>query len=762
VADEQYVIDVTVQAFDKTSEPLEQAQKHVTAFEQSAEHAAKRVQSLSRTPFDLTIRAVDRASAAIDRIVSRGASLARAPITVTIKALDLATAPIRGVMNLLTSYQTYMLGILGAAAGGVAIAWPLKLADNLTSASIGFQAMIGSAQKAQAFIRQMQQFGQQTPFSTNDLIKDAQLLMNSGYQYTQVIPLLRAFGDAVSAGGGDVSKMDNVILALSQMANHGKVDAQDMLQLTSANIPAWRILAQEMHKSVAEVQKLSEAGKIAAGPAIEMLARGLEKQFGGSLVRNANLTVHGILSQFTDAFTNYVATPWGQGLQQGLLPMLTRFNNWLDRNQQLLDRASDALRRWGQEGAEWVAQKVQGLVAQLRTLAESQAWINAPTFWDKLKVGWDNLVVVPFDRWWAGPGKQEVARIAGDIGGFFGSALHGLFATALGIATPSTSTHTVTVDMTPGKYPDILRHLTPEDQQAFMKSYVQQIPTNVFADAGQTAGTAFFNAFAKAFDAKQLANKAVAAFGAVQPWNAQSFGQGAFGTALDLLVGGWALKKGAGLIRGTAQTAKGASDLYGWVRGISTSIRDGSAWSKALDVLKPLGRLAAPLTALAGAYDFITAHTVQGKVAAVGSTVGGVAGVVAGSLIPIPVVGNVIGAWLGSHAGEWLGNKIGSLFSHAGQSQTAAASPTFTTRPSWTGTVPVQQTNNQQQTVTVYPGTYMFNIQVDGGDPEQILSVIQEHGAIIASNLADSVAEEIGKRLERTHANMPARATSPI
>ncbi|WP_067936474.1 tape measure protein [Alicyclobacillus kakegawensis] len=523
MAEETYVIEIAVEALDQTKMGLDEAENRLSKFEQNVARWKQRQDALFRTQLTLKIRAIDSASKVIDRIFSRGESLARSPFKVTIKAIDLATSPIRGVMNLMSSYQAMMATAAAAGVGYAGIAWPIKLADNLTSATLGFQAMLNSAQKAKQFMSQLQDFGRITPFSTDDLIRDAQQLMNAGYGYKQVIPLLRAFGDAVSGTGGNVNNMNSVILALSQMANHGKVDAQDMSQLTSANIPAWRILAQEMHKSVAEVQNLSQKGKLEAGPAIQMLEKGLERIFGGSLEKNATLTVGGILSQYTDAFKQYIATPWGQGLQQGLLPGLSKFNDWIDKNKHLLDQWGNTLRHWGKEGAEWLTGKVKELIAAVERLTHSQAWANAPTMWDKLKLAWDDLVVVPFDRWWHGKGQSEVAHMASEVGNFFGSMLNGMIMGALGIAGGKPIHHTMVVDTMPAQVPnaDLMRHLDPMLQRQYLnalqKANTHIVDSQPWIDAGQTAGSAFFHAFSKAFNADQIAHGLVQAFRNIQP-----------------------------------------------------------------------------------------------------------------------------------------------------------------------------------------------------------------------------------------------------
>jgi tape measure domain-containing protein len=377
VADEQYVIDITVQAIDKTSEPLAQAQKRVSEFDRAAEQTARRLQSLSRSPFDLTVRAIDRATGTMDRIYARGLSLARKPIDIMVRVKDLATAPIKSIFDLMSSYQTYIMGYVFGKVGQATIAWPLQLADNLTQASIAFQTMLHSAQKAQQFMQQVQQFAIATPFSTEDIIKNAQFLLAMGFKYQQVIPMIQAVGDAAAAVGGNADLIERILLALGQMNAKGKVQADEMLQLTEANIPAWQFLAQAMHKSVAEVQQLASKGKLEAAPAIQAIVQGMEKLYGGQMQANANKTASGLMSQISDTFRIGVVTRWGQGIQQAVIPALSEFNDWLGRNRSAVNRLGDAMYELGREGAQWVVDKLKAIAVTLSQLVNSREWQQA-------------------------------------------------------------------------------------------------------------------------------------------------------------------------------------------------------------------------------------------------------------------------------------------------------------------------------------------------------------------------------------------------
>lgn len=703
-ANEEYVIDVTVNATDNTAVGIESAEKRVSAFDTKMRH------EVADNPLQMTLKIVDRASSVIDQVTRRGMSLARMPFTATLRVADFATAPIRKVLGLLSDYRFYMAAMVTGAAGYGAVVKPIELADNLTSATLGFQAMMGSASKAQQFVKQLQDFGRVTPFTTNDLITNSQLMMNSGFTSKQIIPLLTSFGDAVSGTGGDVNKINNVILALTQMKNHGVVDAQDMLQMTSANIPAWQILAQQMHMSVAQVQKQSQKGTLDANKAIALMAKGLEERFGGSMQKNANLTVKGILSQYKDAFTQYLATPWGQGLQKGLLPELNKFNDWIGKNQRLMDQWGNDLKRWGTEGAQWLTNKVQNLITTLQNLTHSQDWTNAPTFWDKMKVGWHDLVVTPFNSWWSGSGRQEVASVAASVGGFFGDALHGMVMAAFGLVSAPSA-----VNLPPAQQRLILKQ-SPEMQKALKDAASQ----NDFVNAGQTAGTAFFNAFMKSFDAKQLAQKAAQAFGDIQPWHAQTPGGAAVRTGIDIGVGAWLWSK---VVRPVLNTG---SDIY---KGGKTAVS------------KILPKAGASAADAAGA-------------SAADAGAGAVARLGLGRFFWPLAISQAYNALV-----RHMDPQLYDALNGNGQPLTPSTpKPKFTpstfgsptqTPTSWVA----KQTPNTPKTTTVQVNMGGVNIPITmtSGDPNQVLRVIRSN----LQQIADEVMGEMGVSMERAHGNMP-------
>ena len=182
-----------------------------------------------------------------------------------------------------------------ATLGGVAV----KTAADFEQVSIAMETLIGNTQEAHRFIRDLQQFAASTPFEFTGLLESSKLLMAMGFEAKRVIPIMRAVGDATSALGLGQEGINRIIFALGQMRAAGRVTSQDMMQLTSAGINAWQMLADAAGTSVAEVKKLAEKGAIDAESALRVILEGMQRQFGGMMDRQSS-TLLGVWSNFRD------------------------------------------------------------------------------------------------------------------------------------------------------------------------------------------------------------------------------------------------------------------------------------------------------------------------------------------------------------------------------------------------------------------------------------------------------------------------------
>ena len=228
-----------------------------------------------------------------------------------------------------------ILGV-GAALSGVSAGFGLvakeavTASEGLTKAKIGFTTMLGSAEKADAMLRDLQKFAATTPFEFPDLVSSAQKMKALGFEANQIVPTLRTVGDTAAAMGKGKESIDLIVLALGQMASKGKVSAQEMNQLAEQGIGGWEMLAKSIGVSIPEAMKLAEKGLIDGKQAQAVLLAGMNEQFAGNMDKLSK-TLSGQWSNFKDTITAALL-PIGSVLADALskaMPLLTQVMEWV-------------------------------------------------------------------------------------------------------------------------------------------------------------------------------------------------------------------------------------------------------------------------------------------------------------------------------------------------------------------------------------------------------------------------------------------------
>jgi tape measure domain-containing protein len=210
-------------------------------------------------------------------------------------------------------------GGAAVAAGGLAAAGAvlgLKTAANLETAEVAFSQLLGSAKRARSFLGELKTFAARTPFELPGLVDAARSLIGAGTAAKNVIPIMTALGDASGALGLDQERFGRVMTAVTQIMNRGKVQAEELNQITEAGIPVWTLLAKATGKPVPELQKLMASGKLLAKDVLPKLFDQMRKDYGGGMVKQSK-TLAGIWSTFKDT----ISLTLSDALQP-LLPMM--------------------------------------------------------------------------------------------------------------------------------------------------------------------------------------------------------------------------------------------------------------------------------------------------------------------------------------------------------------------------------------------------------------------------------------------------------
>jgi len=229
-------------------------------------------------------------------------------------------------MGSATNSMNGLVMAAGQFVGGLAIGDMLlrgaqasvQLSMGMEQTKIAFENFLGSADRANAYLAELREFSEVTPFQFSDLTEASQRLMSMGFAAESVVPMLRDIGDAMAGMGRGAGDIQGVTLALGQMQLKGKLSAEEMMQLSERGVAGWRYVAQSLGVTTGEAQKLAEKGLIPVDEAIKAILAGMRQDFGGQMARQSE-TAAGRLSTLQDKIESL-------GLKIGdmLLPAFSR------------------------------------------------------------------------------------------------------------------------------------------------------------------------------------------------------------------------------------------------------------------------------------------------------------------------------------------------------------------------------------------------------------------------------------------------------
>lgn len=593
------------------------------------------------------------ALASIRKVTSSAEKFVGKTWSVAVKVKDLATAPLRGIKNMLFSIKSLVLAITAGLAAKQLVVNPINLADQYSSAKIGFSTLMGQ-EAGQQMMNDLDEFAKKTPFKTSGVISAAQKMMAMGWDPGNIIGDLEVLGNAAAATGNLNQGLESIVRAMSQIKTKGRLSTEELNQLAEAGIAAKAMLAEQLgygtgDAGIAAMTKDLEDGAIASDQAIAALMAGMQK-YNGMMDSMANETVEGLRRQIQDTFEINVFRKWGQGLQDGAKRGFGTVIQLLEEAEGALSEFGDMLYDIGQNVSNWVADKFQNAVDRIMSIAGTAEFKEA-SLGEKISMLWKGVIADPLAEWWEGGGQQKTAETAGKIGKWIGEMLTKGLLTLLGV-------------------------------------------TDIFADSGlseeggMSVAQSFAKGFTEGFDASAITDKLVEAIGNV--WSALP-------TWAQVLIGGYAAGKaigGAGnLVGGITNLIGGAGSILGSPTamtglaglGVNTAINLGAgnlAGGAALGgtALTALGfggiagGVAAGASTIKGGLDLYGSYkayksgdTTEGDAKAVsgGTTLAGVAGGAAlgaaiGSVVPVigTALGGIIGAGVGGIAGWLGGNKL--------------------------------------------------------------------------------------------------------
>ncbi|MDB0612153.1 tape measure protein [Tenacibaculum maritimum] len=218
------------------------------------------------------------------------------------------------------------MGGLVGIAGGLSLAlgaWSgikgiVKLGADMEQTKVSFTTMLGSAEKANNLIKNLNKLSNKTPFENVDLQKNANLLLNFGIANKKIIPTLKMIGDV---SGGNKDKLNSLSLAYAQIQSTGKLMGQDLLQMINAGFNPLQVISEKTGVSIGKLKEQMSKGAISA-QMVEGAFQAVTSKGGRfyQMMEKQSQTFTGRLSTLKGKLTNL-----GIAMGEKLLPFASKF-----------------------------------------------------------------------------------------------------------------------------------------------------------------------------------------------------------------------------------------------------------------------------------------------------------------------------------------------------------------------------------------------------------------------------------------------------
>lgn len=199
----------------------------------------------------------------------------------------------QGMTNVGTKLTTTLtLGVGGLV--GVGIKYNMQMENfrmNLTT-------LLGSSEKADKLLKDLQGIASTTPYETDDLIDATQTMIGFGISAEDSQKYLMALGD-ISMGNSE--KLKGLSLAFSQVQSTGKLTGQDLNQMINQGFNPLKFISEKTGESMAELKERMADGGISAKEVAEAFeyATSKGKPFYKGM-ENGSKTVSGRISTLKD------------------------------------------------------------------------------------------------------------------------------------------------------------------------------------------------------------------------------------------------------------------------------------------------------------------------------------------------------------------------------------------------------------------------------------------------------------------------------
>ena len=218
-------------------------------------------------------------------------------------------------------------GTAALAAGGAIAAFGVQAASANETAAVSFNVLLGSAEKAQTFLSELNDFAAKTPFDLPGIKSAASKLLSVGVEAEKVVPLMSAIGDATAAMGTGAEGVDRATKAIQKMGVTNRVTMETITALAESGVPIIDALATKMGTTPDKIADMVSKGTIEVSDVLTAIedraGEGFERVSG--MMEAQSATFAGQLSTLKDEMEQTLAQA-AQPLMEALksaLPEIT-------------------------------------------------------------------------------------------------------------------------------------------------------------------------------------------------------------------------------------------------------------------------------------------------------------------------------------------------------------------------------------------------------------------------------------------------------
>lgn len=383
---------------DQVGSSSGKSEKQVSRFQKVAQKSQRTLQRLTSRGWQVTLRAVDRASRII-RSVGRFASrVTERTYRTTLRALNLAGGVIRGFSRALLSLPTMITVGLGIVGVGKLSSATIGSAMNFEDYGVSMNHWLDGDKKAAAGLMDwMGKKADMTPYTSADIFPAMTGAVNLAGNNSKDIKRLTGMAIDMAA----LTPGSTVEDAMQAIQN-AKMGEMTMMKRFGFNIGKKEMDSMGWKGFMDEIEKRFEGGALA----LSATARGQINTLKGYMS-----------SQFRSM---------GDGGLEGIKPRLQAVTQWLMDNEDAWGNWKKTVEKAGRQASEWVFSKLETGFKHLRDNYLENEGFHKLDFEGKISFIMDDI-----NRWWSNKGKPVIQSwwnstgqpMAEDLGALIGKAM---------------------------------------------------------------------------------------------------------------------------------------------------------------------------------------------------------------------------------------------------------------------------------------------------------------------------------------------------